>query len=60
MAVLVLESQRLSYIVVARLHCKLQSLLRKETAWQKSGIEGTEVAEIIYRGSTGAGSAGSC
>jgi hypothetical protein len=45
-----LESRHLSYIVVARLHCKLQSLLRKETAWQKSGIEGTEVAEIIYRG----------
>ncbi len=45
-----LESQQLAYIVVARLHCKLQSLLRKETAWQKSPIEGTEVAEVSYHG----------
>jgi hypothetical protein len=45
-----LENQRLAYIVVARLHCKLQSLLRKETLWQKSGIEGTEVADVSYRG----------
>ena len=45
-----LESQGLAYIVVAQLHCKLQSLLRKETIWQTSGIEGTEVAEVHYHG----------
>jgi hypothetical protein len=45
-----LEDRHLPYIVVARLHCKLQSLLRKETLWQKSAIEGTEVAEVYYRG----------
>ena len=45
-----LESQGLAYIVVAQLHCKLQSLLRKETIWQTSGIEGTEVTEVHYHG----------
>jgi hypothetical protein len=45
-----LESQRLAYIVVAQLHCKLQTLVRKETIWQKSAVEGTEVAEVHYRG----------
>lgn len=48
-----LESQGLSYIVVAELHRKLQLLIRKETRWQKGKVRGTEVAEILYEGAKG-------
>lgn len=46
-----LEERKLPYIIVAVLHQKITSLLRKETIWQKSPVPGTEVAEVIYRGS---------
>lgn len=45
-----LEERKLPYIVVAVLHHKITSLLRKETIWQPSAVPGTEVAEVIYRG----------
>jgi len=45
-----LEERRLPYIVVAVLHHKITSLLRKETIWQPSAVPGTDVAEMIYRG----------
>lgn len=45
-----LEEKQLPYIVVARLHHKIASLLRKETIWQPSAVPGTDVAEILYRG----------
>jgi hypothetical protein len=45
-----LEARKLPYIVVAALHHKITSLLRKETLWQPSAVPGTEVAEVIYRG----------
>jgi len=45
-----LEERRLPYIVVAVLHQKITSLLRKEMIWQPSAVPGTDVAEIIYRG----------
>lgn len=45
-----LESRRLPYIVVSALHCKLQTLLRKETIWEESAVPGTQVAEMIYQG----------
>jgi hypothetical protein len=45
-----LEERRLPYIVVAVLHHKITSLLRKETIWQPSAVPGTDVAEVIYRG----------
>lgn len=45
-----LEERRLPYIVVAVLHHKITSLLRKEMIWQPSAVPGTDVAEIIYRG----------
>jgi hypothetical protein len=45
-----LEDRKLPYIVVAVLHCKITSLLRKETIWGPSAVPGTEVAEILYRG----------
>lgn len=45
-----LEERKLSYIVVAALHHKITSLLRKETLWRPSAVPGTDVAEVIYRG----------
>ncbi len=45
-----LEARRLPYIVVAVLHHKIASLLRKETIWAPSAVPGTDVAEVIYRG----------
>lgn len=45
-----LESRRLPYIVVSALHCKLQTLVRKETLWEESAVPGTQVAEMIYQG----------
>lgn len=43
------EQLGLRYVVVARLHCKLQRLIRKETAWQATAVTGTEVAEVEHR-----------
>lgn len=43
-----LESQRLKYIVVARLLKPLQRLCRKETIWMSSEVPGTEVAEVWH------------
>lgn len=45
-----LEERRLPYIVVAVLHHKITSLLRKDMIWQPSAVPGTDVAEVIYRG----------
>lgn len=44
-----LESQRLKYIVVARLLRPLQRLCRKETIWTPSAVPGTEVAEVWHQ-----------
>jgi hypothetical protein len=44
-----LESQRLPYIVVARLLQPLQRLCRKETIWQASPVPGTEVSEVWHQ-----------
>lgn len=43
-----LESQRLPYIVVARLYEPVQRLLKKELHWQATEVPGTEVAETVY------------
>ena len=43
-----LESQRLKYIVVARLLKPLQRLCRKETIWTPSEVPGTEVAQVWH------------
>ena len=43
-----LESQRLKYIVVARLFKPLQRLCRKETIWRPSQVSGTDVAEVWH------------
>jgi hypothetical protein len=40
---------KVSFIVVAKLTRPVQSLLRRETQWQATGIAGTEVAEIEHR-----------
>ena len=45
-----LEAKKLPYIVVAALHQKIQSLLRKDTIWSQSAVPGTEVAEASYQG----------
>ena len=45
-----LEEHHLPYIVVAMLHHKIASLLRKETIWQPSAVPATDVAEVLYRG----------
>lgn len=44
-----LESQRLPYIVVARLNAPVQRLVKKETLWQKTDVPGTEVAEVMHQ-----------
>jgi len=44
-----LESQRLRYIVVARLLQPLQRLLRKELIWEPSEVPGTEIAEVWHQ-----------
>ena len=43
-----LESQRLDYIVVARLYRPVQRLLLKDTHWTASEVPGTEVAEVMH------------
>jgi len=44
-----LESQGLSYIVVARLLRPIQRLLKKEMIWTASAVPGTEVAEVWHQ-----------
>jgi Transposase DDE domain group 1 len=44
-----LESQKLSYIVVAQLSVKLRRLVSKGTVWLPTVVEGTEVADILYQ-----------
>jgi len=44
-----LESQRLNYIVVARLNRPLQRLIQRQTIWQPTEIAGTEVAELLHQ-----------
>lgn len=43
------EKLRVRFIVVARLTRPVQSLLRRETRWLPTGIDGTEVAELEHR-----------
>jgi len=43
------ETLRLKFVVAARLTRPLQGLIRKQTCWQTTEIEGTEVAELDYR-----------
>ena len=43
-----LESQGLRYIVVADFSVRLTSLIKKETRWEPTQIEGTDVAEVLY------------
>jgi Transposase DDE domain group 1 len=42
------EQLRLKFIVVARLTQPVQRLIRKETAWATTEIEGTDVAEVDF------------
>lgn len=44
-----LESQKLSYIVVARLLQPLQRLLKKELIWTPTAVPGTDVAEVWHQ-----------
>jgi len=44
-----LESQRLQYIVAARLATPLAQLCRRDTIWQHSAVPGTDVAEVWHR-----------
>lgn len=44
-----LESQRLDYIVVARLNAPVQRLVKKDTLWQPTDVPGTEVAELMHQ-----------
>jgi len=46
---LLLESQRLHYIVVARLNSPLQRLLKKDSLWQATEVVGTEAAEVMHQ-----------
>lgn len=43
------EKLKLKFVVAARLTRPLQGLIKKETCWQPTAIEGTEVAELDYR-----------
>jgi hypothetical protein len=42
------ERLQLKFVVAARLTRPLQGLLKKQTVWQSTEIEGTEVAELDY------------
>ena len=44
-----LEAQKLSYIVVARLLQPLQRLLQKDLIWSSTAVPGTEVAEVWHQ-----------
>lgn len=44
-----LEQQKLSYIVVARLLKPLQRLVKKELLWTPSEVPGTDVAEVWHQ-----------
>jgi len=44
-----LEEQKLSYIVVARLLRPLQRLIKKELIWTATEVPGTEVAEVWHQ-----------
>ena len=44
-----LESQRLAYIVVARLYEPVRGLIGKTKQWQLTEIAGTEVAEALHQ-----------
>ncbi len=46
---LLLETQHLKYIVVARLLAPLQRLCKKETIWQPTELIGTEVAQVWHQ-----------
>ena len=43
-----LETQRLRYIVVADLSVRVQGLIKKETRWEPTEVAGVEVADLIY------------
>lgn len=43
------EKLKVKFIIVARLTQPVQSLLRHETRWLPTGIDGTEVAELDHR-----------
>jgi hypothetical protein len=43
------EQLRLKFIVVARLTQPVQQLIRKETTWAVTEVEGTDVAEVNFR-----------
>lgn len=43
------ETLRLKFVVAARLSRPLQGLIKKDTSWQATEIEGTEAAELPYR-----------
>src|SRR6058998_3044640 len=43
------EILKLKFVVAARLSQPLQGLIKKETAWESTEMEGTEVAELEYR-----------
>lgn len=43
------ESLRLKFVVVARLSQPLQRVIRKETRWAVTEVEGTDVAEVEHR-----------
>jgi hypothetical protein len=43
------EQLRLKFIVVARLTQPVQQLIRKETTWVVTEVEGTDVAEVDFR-----------
>jgi hypothetical protein len=45
-----LETYRLSYIVVGKLHQPVRHLLSKEQHWEQTEVEGTQVSQCIYQG----------
>lgn len=43
------EAEQLPYIVVARLHQPVRSLISRATHWRATDLPGTEVAEVIHQ-----------
>jgi hypothetical protein len=43
-----LEQRALSYVVVGRIHRPIHRLIRRTTVWEKTPVEGIEVAEEVF------------
>jgi hypothetical protein len=43
-----LEERRIAYVIAADLSRRIQSVIKKHTAWRQTALPGVEVADVIY------------